>query len=171
MITVERCQYKLAAVRHLDVGDVVARGAGPAGFGPQSKTFAALERYAGETTPLIVRVATCSRVLAFQKLHHCRSPYRVRYFSSNDLHQQTRSRVGGELVAVLTVWTTRHALAAVSVFAERLLIHVDVRVAERREIAIDSITLILPRLHLFRRQLVTAGRMREHVEHILRRFV
>src|SRR6185369_2871925 len=109
MITGERRQDKLAAVRHLDVGYVMARGAGPAGFGPQSKAFAALQRDAGEAVPLIVGVGTCPRVLAFQKLPHGCGACCVSDFPSDNLHQQTRSRVGGELVAVLTVWTTRNA--------------------------------------------------------------
>ena len=47
MITGERGEHKLAAVRHLDVGDVVARSAGPTCFGPETKTFAAVEGDAG----------------------------------------------------------------------------------------------------------------------------
>ena len=66
----ERRQHKLSAVRHFDVSDVVSRSAGPSGFGPQAKTFAALQRHAGEAASLIVSVAGLSRVVAFEKLHH-----------------------------------------------------------------------------------------------------
>src|ERR1051325_12069129 len=122
MISRERGEDKLAAVRHFNIGNVVSRGAGPARFGPESKTFATLKRDAGEAVSLIVIVATCARIIAFQKLHHRRGARRVCRFSSDDLHQQTRGGVGRELVAVLAIWPTRHALATVCVFAERLLI-------------------------------------------------
>src|SRR6185436_12884374 len=114
MINGERGENKLTAVRHLDIGDVVSRRAGPTGLGPQAKAFASLDRDAGETVSLIVGVAACARVIAFQKFHHGRRAGGVCGFSRDNLHQQTRSSVSRELVAILAVWTTRHALATVS---------------------------------------------------------
>src|SRR6185503_19513520 len=58
MITGERCEDKLAAVRHLDIRDVVTRSAGPTCFGPQAKSCAPLERNTREAVPLIVGVIT-----------------------------------------------------------------------------------------------------------------
>src|ERR1051325_4353261 len=63
------------------------------------------------------------------------------------------------------------ALASVSIFAKRFLVNVDVGVAERREVTVDGVALVLPLLHLFRRQLIAAGRVREHVDDVLRRFI
>src|SRR5215216_5180671 len=123
MITGERCEDKLCAVRHLDVRDIVARGAGPTRFGPESKTFATVKRHAGKAVSLIVGIAALSRVIASQQLHHCRGTCWVRDFASNDLEHQPRGGVGRQLIAVLSVWPARHTLATVSIFAECLLIH------------------------------------------------
>src|SRR5690242_21385908 len=120
---------------------------------------------------LIIIVVACSGVFALQQLHHCGSSCWIRGLSGNDLHHQTCGGVGREFVTILPVWATRHTLATVCVFAERLLIDVDVCVTKRREIAVDGVAFMLPLLHLFRRQLVTASGVREHVEHVLRCFV
>src|SRR5215211_7629590 len=113
MITGERCQDKLCAVRHLDVRDIVSRGAGPTRFGPETNTFPALERHARKPMSLIVGVVALSRVFSFQQLHHCRRTCGICDFSSNNLQHQTGGGVSRQLVAVLSVWPTRHTLATV----------------------------------------------------------
>src|SRR6185503_772892 len=123
MITGERCEDKLRAVRHLYVRNIVTRGAGPTCFGPETKTFATLECHARKAVSLIVGVGALPRVFSFQQLHHSRRTCWVRDFSSNDLEHQTRGGVGRQLVSVLAIWPARHTLATVSIFAERLLIH------------------------------------------------
>src|SRR5215207_2334797 len=130
MITGERCEDKLAALRRLDVCNVVSRGAGPAGFGPEAKTFAPLECHAREATSLIVSVVALPGVFSFQQLHHRRGACGVRDFSSDDVHHQTCGGVSRQLVTVLAVWPARDTLATVCILAKRLLIHVDVCVAE-----------------------------------------
>src|ERR1041385_6297811 len=93
MITGERGEDKLAAVRHLDISDVVSRGAGPTGFGPQSKSLTTLKRDARKAAALIVGVAALSRVVPLQKIHHGGGAGGVRGVSGDDLHHQTRSPV------------------------------------------------------------------------------
>src|SRR5689334_23959150 len=116
MITGERGEDKLAAVRHLDISDVVSRGTGPTGFGPQSKSVTTLKRDARKAVALIVGVVALAGVVTLQKIHHGSSACGVRGFSSDDLHHQTCSGVGREFIAILTVWITRHVLATVRVF-------------------------------------------------------
>src|SRR6185369_1767343 len=67
--------------------------------------------------------------------------------------------------------SSRNALTAIRIFAKSLLVDVDVRVTERREVTVNSITFVLPLFHLFRRQLVACGRVRKHVDDILRCFI
>ena len=95
----------------------------------------------------------------------------IRNLSGNDLHHQARGRVGGQLIAILAVRTTRHALTPIRIFAKRLLIDVDIGVTEVCKIPIHSVAFVLPLLHLFRRQLVPGSRMRDHVHDVLRRFI
>src|SRR5215217_3562777 len=102
----KRCEYKLRAVRRLDVSDVVSRGAGPTGFGPETKTGATLQRDACEAVPLVVRIGALTGVVSLQQIHHCCCARRVCSLARHDLHHQARGGVGSELVAVLTVWTT-----------------------------------------------------------------
>src|ERR1051325_2446458 len=100
MITGERGEDKLAAVRHLDISDVVSRGAGPSGFGPQSKSLTALKRDTRKAAALIGGAAALARVVTLQKIHHGGGAGGVRGFSGDDFHHQTRSRVGREFIAV-----------------------------------------------------------------------
>src|SRR6185369_10941818 len=107
----KRRQHKLRAIGRFDIGDVMTRSAGPTGFGPQTKSGATLQCDAAKTMTLIVGIVTLTRVFAFQQLHHRGGARGVRGFSGHDLHHQAGGRVGGELVAVLAVWATRHAFA------------------------------------------------------------
>src|SRR5688572_20584314 len=119
MVGRERRQHKLPAIRHFHIRHVVSRSAGPSSLGPQTITFAALQRHPGEAGSLIVGVTAFTRVIAFQQLHHLRCARRIRDLSRHDLHHQARGRVGGQLIAILAVWTTRHTLTTVRIFAER----------------------------------------------------
>src|SRR5262249_7553168 len=130
MVGCKRCEDKLRAVGRLDVSDIVARGAGPTRLGPETITFGALQRDGREAVSLIVRIGALTGVIALQEFHHRGGARRAGGLAGHDLHHQARGGVGGQLVAVFAVWTTRDAFASVCVFAERLLVHVDVGVTE-----------------------------------------
>src|SRR4030095_2793117 len=133
MIGSECGQYEFQTFRRFNVSDVVTSCAGPAGLGPKLYTLKTLKSYATEADARVVCILCIAHVIALQKLHHhCRAGG-VRRFSGNDLHQEARSGVCGQLVSVLAVWSTRYFLATVCIFAEGLLIDVDIAVAERSE--------------------------------------
>src|SRR5690242_7893772 len=94
---------EFAAVGELDVGDVVARAAGPTGSGPQTRAVDAFQGDAGEAVALVVVVVTGAGVVALQQVHHQRRTRRSRGFAGHDLHHQTRRCVSRQLVAVLAV--------------------------------------------------------------------
>src|SRR6185503_17272091 len=130
MLGSERRENKLSAIRHLDVRNVMAGGAGPPGLGPQTKSLTTFQRDAREANSLIVRIIALSGVISFEQLHHRGRARLVCDFAGHDLHHQARCRIGSELVPVLAIWSTRDAFATVSIFAECFLIDVDVGVAE-----------------------------------------
>ncbi len=66
MVSRERCEHKLSAVRHFNVCDVVSRGAGPSGLGPYTIAFTTFKRHAREAGSLIVGIAGFAVVVAFQ---------------------------------------------------------------------------------------------------------
>src|ERR1051325_1773255 len=164
-------QHKLRAVRRFDISNVVTRGAGPTSLGPETKSFATLQRNACESKSLVVWIAALTGVVALQQFHHRGGARRVGGFAGDNFHHQARGGVSRQLVEIFAIWTTRNALTPVSIFTKSFLVNVDVGVAERREVTVDGVALILPLLHLFRRQLIAAGRVREPVDDVLRRFI
>ena len=120
---------------------------------------------------LVVIVWRGAGEITLQQFPHLRAARCAYGAAGYYLEKQTSRGVRRQFVSILAVRSARNFLAAISIFAKCLLVDVDVREAQRRVIAIHEVTLVLPHFHLFRRQLVAARRVRQHIDNILRRFV
>src|SRR6185503_13051065 len=117
---------------------------GPTGFRPKLRSVDSLQSNPGKSPSLIVSVFRGARKIALQQLHHPGAALRTYGPATSDLCQQTRSGVSRELVPVLAVWPPRDSFAAIGIFAKSLLIHVDVREAQRGVIPVHRVAFVLP---------------------------
>src|SRR6185503_9382939 len=126
-------KHKSSALLQLHVGGIVASGARPSRFG--KKFASAWNGWTGEAVRLVVGVIGFSKRIARQELHHLYAPLGRYALAENDLRQQPCCCISGERVAVAIFFPHPNALPSVGAIVPRLLVRVDVRVPERREVS------------------------------------
>src|SRR5258708_6680204 len=95
VIGCEGHKHELRTVRQFDIGGIMARCAGPAGFRPKARAFDPAERYAGKPMPLIIVVAALAGIVAFEQFHHLPAAFRGNGPARDNLTQQARRCVRG----------------------------------------------------------------------------